>query len=192
MQKTAQRAWLGVAIASSLFVGWTVAVKLVDVGVVGLQHGNGWWLRLVGTNPVWDLITDLILGATLLLAMFLVLAELWRRRSGWTLVTLGLLVAVYCCFELVVINVRPDGSGASYPSSHVLVFCTVLPMALGRLWRCCGTHGIKIGLSVVLVAMLVLGVVGRALCGLHWLSDIVGGILGGLMLTRVDLALTFQ
>lgn len=84
-------------------------------------------------------------------------------------------------FEKVIINSRPilvdQQLEASYPSSHTFLTIVVL-LSTFYIWN----EGSK--LKRVLSYLCILGVfimvVGRVLSGVHWISDILGGILLGL------------
>lgn len=93
----------------------------------------------------------------------------------------ALFAAVYIFFEKVIINYRPvildEGLEASYPSSH-----TLLALCLCFSSKIVSKYFIKndslrkiinIG-SVVLAAIIV---IARIISGVHWISDILGGIL---------------
>lgn len=100
---------------------------------------------------------------------------------------LVLLAVAYVFFEIFVINCRPvldEGElAASYPSSHAMLATAVAGMGAAYLFGRCKSrvlHGLigscLIGLACVTTALRLLG-------GVHWLSDIVGGVLLGLVIT---------
>ena len=88
---------------------------------------------------------------------------------------------MYVLFEFVVINRRPvliDGYlEASYPSSTtVLVMCVMITALIQVNARVSGKIKRRI-LQGVLVTFILFMVIGRLISGVHWLSDIVGGVL---------------
>ena len=187
------------------FVLWTWAVCVVDVqpigplgSPVGFARLNGSVRDLVGVRmELYDL-TDRLSAIPLGLVGFLGLWGLaqWIRRKSLARVDRSLLMvggfylavlACYGLFEMWTVNYRPvliDGLlEGSYPSSTTMLSLCVMPTAWmhlrGRipdplLRRCTGW---------VVGAFTAFLVVGRVLSGVHWFSDIVGGILlsGGLL-----------
>ncbi len=108
--------------------------------------------------------------------------ELYVMAGGYVL-----LAAAYLFFEVVVINCRPvleDGAlAASYPSSHAMLAVSVEGMGAAYLFKYLKPkiwHGslgsCLIGLACVTVSL-------RLSSGVHWLTDIVGGVLLGLVIT---------
>ena len=90
--------------------------------------------------------------------------------------------AFYVAFEIITINYRPiliDGVlEASYPSSHTMLatcFMTTAIIELNRLLK--GKKTLLIVLDVIFVAIAALIVIGRLLAGVHWLTDIIAGLL---------------
>ena len=173
------------------FLLWTAGVCLVDVrpigplgSAVGFAGLNGWFHSLTGVHWwLYDL-TDLLGLATLGICGIYGLQGLcqWVKRKSIRLVDGELLalggfyltvLALFFLFELLAVNYRPvliEGRlEGSYPSSTTMLALCVLPTAMLRLRR----RWVR-GLLVALTAFLVLG---RLLCGVHWVSDIVGGIL---------------
>ena len=93
----------------------------------------------------------------------------------------GLTMAAFLFFELVAINYRPvliEGVlEASYPSSTTLLVLCVIPtavMQLNRRTKNCRLNKLLTRLLTVFSAFMV---AGRVLSGVHWLSDIIGGLL---------------
>ena len=88
-----------------------------------------------------------------------------------------MVLGAYLLFEEWVVNYRPvliEGYlEASYPSSTTLLTLCVMPTAGMQL-----RHRLqKPWITVAITAFTVFMVLGRLLSGVHWLTDIVGGIL---------------
>lgn len=181
------------------FVGWTILVSLVDVAPIGPQGStvglatlNGLVRDLIGVRMELYVLTDWLglvpiltaLGfAALGLAQWIVRRSLLRvDRSILALgVFYAVVVAFYLLFELVAVNYRPvliNGIlEASYPSSTTLLVLCVMPTAAMQL-RARIQHRM-LGRTVVLavIAFTVFTVLGRLLSGVHWITDIIGGML---------------
>jgi len=182
-----------------LFIALTACVLWVDVAAIGpkgseigLSSINKGTFDKLGESHFWYVFTE-YLGyfAMALAAVFVGMAagQLFKRKSlkkvdGSLLALMGcygLMAFFYVLFEFVVINYRPvleEGElAASYPSSHTFMVCTIMLSALlqmeymttDKLWRTLGTVG---GYIIV-----ILTVVGRLLSGVHWFTDILGGVL---------------
>ena len=91
--------------------------------------------------------------------------------------------AIYILFEqFLIINYCPvlrDGAlKTSYPSSHTLFamcLCCSAMMVVARLLR--NNHAkLAIVINLALTVLMLVTVVGRFLSGVHWLTDIIGGI----------------
>ena len=182
----------------AVFVLWTVAVAFLDVrpiGPLGSEVGfaamNGFVHALTGVRFTLYVITDL-LG---LIPIFVALSFAgwgllqWIRRKRLLCVDRGILalgvfyiavIAVYLFFEAVVINSRPvliEGRlEASYPSSTTVLAACVIPAALQLCPRIKSARFRRFVWfsSVFFVAFMV---ILRFLSGVHWASDIIGGLL---------------
>ena len=195
------------------FVLWTVLVCTVDVrrigpldSAVGLASLNGPVRDLVGVRMPLYTLTDwlgLVPIATALSFAILGLVQ-WIKRKGLLRVDRDILalgvfyiavMAVYLLFETVTVNTRPvliDGRlETSYPSSTTLLTACVMPAAalqlrvrmrrgVPRLCLCGGVYGFTAFM-----------VIGRLLSGVHWFTDIVGGLLlsGGLVMLYAALGM---
>lgn len=181
------------------FAAWTVLVRLVDVrpigpneSVVGFAAVNGWFHGLAGVH--WWLygVTDwlgLVPVAVCLGFGILGLIQWIRRRQirkvDESLLILGgyylTVMAVYILFEYVVINRRPvliDGFlEASYPSSTTMLVLCVMPTAAIQLRGRIKNGTVRRAAIAVIWAFTAFMVVGRLISGVHWLTDIIGGIL---------------
>jgi undecaprenyl-diphosphatase len=161
---------------------------------VGFSRINGMVHEYTGVDFRWYEITDLIGYAALgicALFGFAGLVQLIKRKSfakvdktiyslaGLYIVVIGL----YVFFERFIINYRPvimpgeTAPEASFPSSHTMLIITVMAstaMVLGKYIR---NGFLKTVISILCVAVILVTVYGRLICGVHWFTDIIGGIL---------------
>ena len=93
---------------------------------------------------------------------------------------------VYILFEKIVINYRPvleDGLlEASYPSSHTLLAVCVCLSAIFMNHYYIKDIFLRRGLNIGTLLLMLILIIGRALSGVHWISDIIGGIIISLFL----------
>ncbi len=188
-------------ISGVLFLVLIALLKTVDVanvGVAGTSIGlssiNTAFAKLTGVNEIWKKITT-VMGVFLILAVaafaLLGLVQLIKRKSllkvDREILSLGGLYVVtavmYVLFEKVIINYRPilmDGATepeASFPSSHTMLACVVMGSTLVLVDRYVKNKNLATLLKVLCVIVLLVTVVGRAISGVHWLTDIIGGVL---------------
>ena len=181
------------------FVLWTMAVTRIDVQAIGPQGSsvgfgtlNRFVHDLTGVHMELYTITDW-LGLVPVAFGFgfavLGLAQ-WIKRKHILKVDLSILVlggfyivtlAAYLFFESHVVNYRPvliEGNlEASYPSSTTLLVLCVMPTALMQLRRRIGNPLFRRCVSVAIAAFMAFMIIGRLLSGVHWVTDIIGGIL---------------
>lgn len=191
---------LGIAIGFlAAFAVWTVLLRLVDVRQIGPQESavgfaalNGWVRDLIGEHLALYTLTDYlsVIPFGVMLGFALMGAWQWiRRKSLWrvdrSLLALGIfyivMLAAYLLFEGVELNYRPvliEGRlEASYPSSTtVLVTCVMLTAWL-QLRDCIRSVAWRRVFTVAIWSFTVLMVVGRVISGVHWITDIIGGLL---------------
>ena len=96
---------------------------------------------------------------------------------------MGCVLGCYVLFEKVIVNYRPvmitaaDGLEASYPASHTMLACFIFATAMMQLPRLVKSPALRGLGKLVCAAIIAVAVVGRLLSGVHWLSDIIGGVL---------------
>ncbi len=187
------------------FIAWTALVRYVDVqaigpngSAVGLASVNGPFHRLTGVHMQLYTVTDWLGLVPLLVALGFALLGLMQaiKRRGllradpdlWMLGGFYIAVlAAYVLFEKNVINYRPaliDGVlEASYPSSTTLLTLCVMPTAMMQLHQRIKNRTVRLAVLSAALAFTVFMVMGRTISGVHWLTDIIGGVLlsGGLI-----------
>ena len=187
----------------SLFVAFavfTVLVKVVDVSAVGplgskvgFSKINDSIFDLIGTSDTWYNISEIFgILALIVAGVFVIvgLLQLIRRKSlklvDNHILALGVFYVVvalaYLVFEILVINKRPvlvDGElEASFPSSHTVLAICILSSAIIEIHKFFKEHKkLVVTLDVINVLVMTLIVIGRLLSGMHWFTDIIGGIL---------------
>ncbi len=176
-------------------------VRLVDVAPIGadgtsigLSHLNQFVFDLFGVNMLWYNITDW-LGVAAVLTGFVFavtgLVQLIKRRSllkvDREILALGglyiVVIGLYLFFENVIINYRPiimpDNTSpeASFPSSHTMLVCVIMGSAAMLINRYIRNKPLNRILRAVCYVIIGVTVVGRLIAGVHWFTDILGGIL---------------
>ena len=214
--KNVKRNFIIAAGLLAAFVLWTVAVCFVDVQAVGPRSSsvgfatvNSFVHNLTGVNFTLYVITDwlgLVPVAVCLGFAILGLAQWIKRRNitkvDFDIQMLGVfyivVMAVYILFEFVVINRRPtliDGYlETSYPSSTTMLVLCVMPTALMQFNKRIKNAVFRKAVTIMIIAFIVFMVVGRLVSGVHWLSDIVGGVLvsSGLVLMYYSVCKRFE
>ena len=189
------------ALCFMLFIALIVVVSTVDVAAIGpegtkigLSHLNQAVHNAVGVNMGLYKITKYLGYLTLLLAAgfgLFGLVQLIQRRSlkkvdKAILLLAGLYAAVavlYVLFETFIVNYRPiilpdkAGPEASFPSTHTLLFFTILGSAAMMAGRYIKNPQRALLVRVVCAVLIILGTAFRLGSGVHWLTDICGGVL---------------
>ncbi len=181
------------------FLLWTIAVSIIDVQAIGPNGSsvgfaalNKYFHNLTGENMTLYNITDVVGIIPFLFVfgfMILGLVQLIHRKSllkvDRSILVLGgfyvVVLVFYVLFEKVVINYRPvliDGNlEVSYPSSTTMLALCVIPTAIMQLNTRIKNTNLRKIVAYVLIALAVFMVVCRLISGVHWLTDIIGGIL---------------
>ena len=191
---------LGIAgILLAAFALWTLAVQHIDVQAIGPNGSsvgfaglNGWVHDLTGVHMGLYVLTDWLglipMGFVLGFAV-LGLVQWMRRRKLFRvdrdILLLGgfylLVLILYLVFETVAVNARPvliDGRlEASYPSSTTMLVLCVMPTAMMQLRARIRNTKVRTIVLTILAVFTACMVVGRLIAGVHWFTDIIGGVL---------------
>ena len=216
MRSATKKKWYVATACLVAFVLWTVAVKFLDVqsigpngSKVGFATINEFLHTNIGVYMPLYVITDWLgLVPVAFMFGFAVLGLIqWIRRKSFVKVDVSILIlgafyilllVVYLFFEDVVINYRPvliEGYlEASYPSSTTLLVGCVMPTSIWLLNTKMKNEKCRKVINVLLVIFIVFMVLGRLIAGVHWFTDIVGGVLlsAGLVALYVAFCETFD
>ena len=181
------------------FAVWTAAVRCVDVQPIGPQGScvgfarlNGAVHELTGVHLPLYVLTDWlsVIPAGIVLGFAVLGLTQWIKRKRLLAVDrsilvlggfYGLVLGAYAFFEKVVINFRPvllDGVlEPSYPSSTTVLVLCVMPTAMLQMKERISHEKTRRGVGLAMAAFTVFVVAGRFFSGVHWFTDIVGGVL---------------
>lgn len=206
MKKENQRKFCIALCLLTAFAVWTAAVRLVDVQPIGPQESgvgfaslNRFVQDLTGVHLSLYSITDWLglipLGFVMGFAVLGLVQWIQRndiRKVDSSILWLGgfylAVMTVFVFFEEFVVNYRPiriEGIlEASYPSSTTLLVMCVMPTAGMQLRTRIENRGFRRCIVWAIHAFTAFMVIGRLLSGVHWFTDILGGILvsGGLVM----------
>jgi membrane-associated phospholipid phosphatase len=184
---TAVLAWGVVMLAAFLALGILAADRpsILDTAVTGEVGGTGDGPFGGVVAVVSDALGPVLPVVALVLLVAAMLREFQRgrpARAELLLRGIGLLVAcrLLSLFKLVYERERPtddpDYADFSYPSGHVVSMASVALTAIVLCaWLAPWLLRATIALSVLLVA---LSAACRVLLGVHWLTDVLGAVLG--------------
>ncbi len=188
------------AVSCALFILLIVLLKTVDVDAVGpagtevgLSHLNAGFHKLVGvhmflyqvTNLLgfWAILCGLVFGGIGAIQLgqrrSLAKVDIKLRALGVLYIVTGLL---YLLFEKVVINCRPvlmEGETvpeASFPSSHTVLAVVIFGSIAMIVQDYLDEKRLVTLLQNICLVLLIVAVLGRLFSGVHWFTDILGGL----------------
>lgn len=180
---------------------YTVLVRTVNVEAIGPQGTsvgfaaiNGAVHNAIGVHMLWYKITQALgLFAIFVFALFALqgFIQLIKRKSLFkvdrSIISLGIIFAVlfalYVIFEILIINYRPvimpgeTEVEASFPSSHTMLAYTVFGCVIIYFKKFLSGKSYSKIIMIVSLILIFLMLFGRLFSGVHWLTDIVGGVL---------------
>ena len=187
----ARRPWLLVGIgATFVFLAFAAAIRRGALlltwdepiqRAVEARRGQGWDVLFTTASRFGSTLVVLVLGAVLTVlaarrcravAIAVVAATLTRPLLEWAL-------------KAVVERGRPDfhrlvpGTGYSFPSGHVMAAVALwglLPIIVGLYSRSRALWWASVALAGTMIAMIA---ASRVYLGVHWFSDVIGGLLLG-------------
>lgn len=176
---------------------YIILIKTVDVAPIGPNESkvgfstfNGFVKESLPYNEtVYKLTEYLGYGAIAVAGIyaFVGFLQLVKRKSLkkvdkeiYLLAGLYVLVVIlYALFEVVIINYRPilmeDVLEASFPSSHTMLALTVCGSAI--IFNSFKKLKCRRLVNTFLALIMCLIVIGRFVSGVHWATDIIGGVL---------------
>ena len=212
MKKRIQRNFVVTGLLFLLFGLFLMAVRHIDVQAigadgssVGLATINQYVFQALGVNLLWYTITDWLGVVAILVAFgFAVLGgiQFITRKSllrvDADILILGIyyvvVVAVYALFEVFIVNYRPiimdEGLEPSFPSSHTMIVMCIMMAAVLQFRQRIKNRIVRIVAEIASISVILITVVGRLISGVHWFTDIVGGILLSVALVMLYYSIT--
>lgn len=187
-----------------MFVIYTIVIKFVDVSAIGPNNSfvgfasiNKFFANIFKYNEFfYDISKIIALFAFLFIGAFAIvgLVQLIKGKSFkkvdfeiYGMAVMYIITALfYVIFEIIVINYRPileDGElEASFPSSHTMLAVSVFGCAVVYALKKMTSSTIR---TIVIVSgslFAALMALSRMISGVHWFTDILGGVLLGFAL----------
>lgn len=181
------------------FIIFTILVKTIDVKPigpnstsVGFSTLNGFMFNKIGVNMIFYQITEVLgLIPILMAALYGIkgIIQLVKRKSLFKvdseIIILGIFyfitIIIYLFFEKFIVNYRPVLMGgkleASYPSSHTMISIFISLSAIIVNGYLIKNSDINKRINIFILIIMLAIVVGRTISGVHWFSDILGGLL---------------
>ena len=184
-----------------LFIFFSLLVRVIDVQPVGPEASNIGFAGLntavhefFGMHLFWYKLTQLLGVAAIAVAgLFAVVGfiQLIQRKNllkvDKKILMLGviyiLVILLYALFEKVPFNYRPvildpaEGLEPSYPSTHTMLILTIFGTAVAVLGDYIKNAKLVLLLKIVCLVIMALTIVGRLVCGVHWFTEIAGGVI---------------
>ena len=181
-----------------LAVIFTILVKTVDVQNVGINNTaigfatiNKKIFETIGENSMFYKISELLgyfalalVGCYALVGLYQLIKRKSLLKVDKEIIALGcfyiVVLGLYFLFDKICINYRPvleDGKlEASFPSSHTMLAICVCISAIWINKRLFKSDMTKI-FNIILLLVVVATIFARFLSGVHWFTDIIGGII---------------
>ena len=196
-----QKKLLTAGISGGLFLLLILLLRTVDIQAVGpagtsvgLASLNNGFHTGIGVHPFWSTVSNILgiiaiasaAGWALLGALPLI-REKSLKKADPNLILLGILflvtILIYLFFNLVTVNARPvlmkneTVPEASFPSSHVMMILVAMLGSIKMLNHYVRNLEQRRLFQLICWFVLIFSVFARMLSGVHWFTDIIGGIL---------------
>lgn len=210
---TAHASAIAAGVLFALFAALTVSLVFVDRqpiagdgSLVGLATFNLDARTILGQSNLMEKLSNLLLIVPAVGALMIAIVgckQLIRSRSRsgvdrdlWLLLGIyGAMLVLYVLFNCISPNNRPileDGvCEPSFPSSHTLLAVTMCGTAMIQAVQRIREGGLRTAALVICAVGMVGIVAARAMAGVHWATDILGGILLGAALVAVYHTIAF-
>ena len=199
MNKQTLKNFAAAGLLLAAFLIFTALVQHIDVqpfgpigSLVGFTAVNGWFHALTGVHWTLYYFTDWLEFISIGIAFsfgVMGLIQLIRRQSlrkvDASILILGgfylIVIGMYLLFNVYEVNYRPvlikSALEASYPSSTTVLVLCVHVTAMMQLHNRMARGAVRTLVLWLLGAFTVFMVLARLVSGVHWLTDIVGGVL---------------
>ena len=188
-------------IFASLFIFFSLWIRLFDVQPVGPEGSSIGFAglnvavhELFGMHLFWYKLTQLLGVAAIAVAVIFAVVgfiQLVQRKSllkvDKKILMLGviyiLVILLYVLFEKVPFNYRPvvldpaEGLEPSYPSTHTMIILTIFGTLISVIGDYIKNTKLVLLLKIVSLVIMAVTIVGRLVCGVHWFTDIAGGVI---------------
>ena len=188
-------------IFASLFVFFSLWIRIFDVQPVGPEGSNIGFASLnvavhefFGMHLFWYKLTQLLgVAAIAVAAVFAVVGfiQFIKRKSllkvDKKILMLGaiyiLVILFYVFFEKVPFNYRPvvldpaEGLEPSYPSTHTMIILTIFGTLISVIGDYIKNPKLVLVIKIVCLIIMAVTIIGRLICGVHWFTDIAGGVI---------------
>ncbi len=198
------------AILFTVFIIYTLVVKNVDVKAigpldssVGFASINGFFAGIFKYNDFFYSLTKIValfsflyIGGFALYGLISLIKKKSLAKVDFAIYGMGVTYAItalfYLMFEIVIINYRPvldEGElEASFPSSHTMLAVAVFGSAIVYGIYRIENETIRTAFVIVSAVFAITMALGRMISGVHWFTDILGGVLLGCAIVSLYLA----
>lgn len=202
MKRVPKESITNAVLITVIAIVFTILVATVDVQPVGVEGTNvglatintGFFSRFGANETFYKIskIAGILCFATAFGFGCFFLYQLFKRKSlkkvdrnlSLLIMLYILVLSLYLLFEKVlIINYRPvlldKGPEPSYPSTHTVIAWVVMVSAIDQWNIYIKNQKLLTAATALSFLVLLVVIVTRLLSGVHWLTDIVGGILFG-------------